>query len=136
MLTLITILPIFIYTIAALSRGTDQKWRIDDRRGYNNKKWKVWAAINDLCMYITAPVFCILAIIYQVKIIDVFTTWAIAGSWYWLLSEISINVFTWGWKQILYVGQDKSFPDSLGKKKWYLLFGLFAITIIIKIIFQ
>lgn len=134
MITLITILPIILYTIAALSRATDQKWRIDDRRGYNNKKWKVWAAINDWCMYAAAPAYCILAIIYQVKIIDVLTTWLIAGAWYWLLSELSINAFTWGWNKMFYVGTDGSFPDNLGKKKWYLLFAILATSILIKIL--
>lgn len=140
MITAIIISPILIFIAAGIARGFDQKWRILDRRGQLNTKWKKYAAANDLLMWASLPVMILLLYIFikttspgVVEILALFLivvkAYSIAGAAYWIVSEVSINVTGWGWKNAFRVGTDGSFPDNLGKWKWALEFGLLAVSV-------
>lgn len=111
--------------LVAVCRVIDQKYRISDRKGKLNTKWKKWTAAIIFIMW--------LAYVFKGAFLpDDKIDCLLAGSLFWLISELGINKFALNEKW-LYVGKDGSFPDNLGNGKWLLLFGLPLVFTALKI---
>jgi len=116
-----------IYTTIILTvfMVLSQKFQIKDLKGKRNTTWKTWNNFLRVGIFAT----CFLLQLFPSHWQD----YLLAGAINILLFELLINkiALEMDW---FYVGKSSNF-DKLGKKKWFIMAGILAVTIFIKIKF-
>ena len=117
---------IYIFSVVyALLLCLYQRHQFNDLKTIRDIRWKTYRVITSAFVYSSIYI----ATYIEITLKDLL----LGGSIFWVVFELGTNVISLN-SPPLYVGKSSILDNKLDKYKWFLIFGFFVLSLIIKLI--